>query len=768
MKKFLLLLLFIAIVTVSASATKIYVCGTKITGTTSFNAGGGTVNYNANTNTLTISNVDYTKTGSSNNGISVDEVSSDLTINLNGTVKFTIGDADAVLCKDANKHNTFIYVSGTSTFTSKSSSHAGLKLQDCHVYLRGSGTLTIENTNSSNSANAMNENLIFQIKNCNISSKGPRLYNLNRVSFYRTDYNDSGDYATRTTTIIFKTPNNGTVHASNIKEVYNPFTGTMYDPVGVHLFLPISKYLMNLGANLSSTSMANTQIEASDYVPDVIMGNSNYISNDVLRAYLLSLYPKGYLTKSESQQRKYLNISGMNINILHGIQQFKYLTELNCSNNSLNAFGQSISYLPSSLTKLNCSNNQISSLDKLPSNIEYLNCAGNKFTTLTVDSYSKLNYLDCSNNTQLTSLQCNNPLLITLLVSGCSNLQSLTCTNTNVSSLSSLPSSLKTINVKNNYLTSLDVANCTGLTSLHCEFNKLTSLSLPSSLVYLYCNNNNFSGTFSLTGRSALKVLNIANNPGITALNCYQNSLTSLSVIGCTSLTSLNCYKNQLTYLEILPESLQSLDCSTNKLNAFSLNGSSNLRSVFMSANPNLTTVNCYNNSSLTFLDVAACPALTTLNCYNNKLSTLSISNCTALTKLDCHSNQLTSLSNIPSSVQTLNCSSNKFSGAFTLTGRTALKSLDISSNPSITTLNCYSNALTSLNVQNCSAMTTLDCHSNQLTTLGTLPSSLQTLTCSSNKFSGAFSLTGRSALKSLDISSNPSTAIAMRSPRST
>ena len=41
MKKSLLLMMVIAMVAMSASATKIYVCGTKITGTTSFSAGGG-------------------------------------------------------------------------------------------------------------------------------------------------------------------------------------------------------------------------------------------------------------------------------------------------------------------------------------------------------------------------------------------------------------------------------------------------------------------------------------------------------------------------------------------------------------------------------------------------------------------------------------------------------------------------------------------------------------------------------------------------------
>ena len=64
MKNFILLIMTIATMAMSASATKIYVCGQKITGTTSFSAAGGTVSYDNSTRTLNITNVDYTKTGS--------------------------------------------------------------------------------------------------------------------------------------------------------------------------------------------------------------------------------------------------------------------------------------------------------------------------------------------------------------------------------------------------------------------------------------------------------------------------------------------------------------------------------------------------------------------------------------------------------------------------------------------------------------------------------------------------------------------------------
>ncbi len=221
MKK-ILFLMIAAMMVLSSSATKIYVCGQKITGTTSFSAAGGTVSYDNSTRTLNITNVDYTKTGSSNNGISVDEVSGNLTINLYGTVKFTIGDADAVLCKcklSGTTLTTTINVYGNAEFISKSSGHAGLKLQDGDVNLQGNGTLKITNTNSSSSACAIKggagtENLLFKIKDCTVQSNGPRLYHLKNVNFDKTSYYGSGDYSTMSTKITFKPGNSSTVHAS--------------------------------------------------------------------------------------------------------------------------------------------------------------------------------------------------------------------------------------------------------------------------------------------------------------------------------------------------------------------------------------------------------------------------------------------------------------------------------------------------------------------------------------------------------------------------
>ena len=720
MKKILLLMMAIAMVAMSASATKIYVCGTKITGTTSFQAGGGTVSYNNNTRELTINNVDYTKSGSSNNGISVDEVDGDLTIYLKGTVKFTIGDADAVLCKDANKHKTTIYVYGTSTFTSKSSSHAGLKLQDCDVYLYGWGTLTIENTSSSSSANAIkggtgNEALEFKIKNCTVESNGSRLYNLQEVNFRGTSNYDSGDYSSRSTLITLKPGSSNTVHAKNV----NSITGTW---MGTKIFLPIDYYGSSF-SYLADSGLAGKEVQISDYEPAVIITQDKFPDAN-LYSHLRYLEPQGWLTTTAMNAYTYLDISGLNISSLEGLSQYANLKELRCNNNNLtNLYGlptssiqilncssnkiTSFNYLQncSSLKTLNCSNNQISSLNNLPTNIESLDCSSNKFTILSFDNstgsnldhsytrYPNLRTLNCSNNTQLTEIWNNDNTgngegsLTSLNVTGCTSLTRISCEYNKISSLSSLPSSLKSLNLPGNQLTSLP--------------------TLPSGLEYLGVYKNKLT-SFSLSNHSSIKNISIGANP-LTTLTIINNSnLEHIYAYYTTSSCTIDCYNN------------------------------SSLKTMLLEESTGLKTLNCYRNSALTTLDVTGCSSLTTLQCYNNKLTSLNLTGCSSLTSLDCHNNQITSFTSLPTTLQTIYCNDNKLSGGtFDVSGRSALKTLNISNNPNFSGLKCNNCSLTSLSVSGCTGLTTLICNNNQLTSLDVSSlSNLTELNCSWNKLS--------------------------------
>ena len=163
-----------------------------------------------------------------------------------------------------------------------------------------------------------------------------------------------------------------------------------------------------------------------------------------------------------------IDLVGLNIANLSGIQYFTSLTNLQVYNNPLT----SLPALPSSLIHLFCASNQLTSLPALP---------------------SSLTSLECSNN-QLTSL----PALPSSLVQ-------LTCGNNQLTSLPALPSLLTNLSCDNNQLTSLPALPIS-LYYLNCITNQLTSLpALPSSLAYLICSDNNivcfpkFHDTLSLT-----------------------------------------------------------------------------------------------------------------------------------------------------------------------------------------------------------------------------------------------------------------------------
>ena len=285
----------------------------------------------------------------------------------------------------------------------------------------------------------------------------------------------------------------------------------------------------------------------------------------------------------------------------------------------------------------------------------------------------------------------------TLLVAG-KNISNLTglgyftkltflgCANNNLSSLPSLPSSLKNLYCGQNNLTTLpSLPN--GLATLSCFNNKLTSLTVTdrSALSYLDCSDNT-SLTKLYCYNNAITTLKVTGCSEMTHLDCHSNKLTSLDMNGCSKLNYLYCYNNQLTSLYYLPTVLVILDISTNKLS-----GSLNLCNYY-----NLNQLDCHNN-----------PDLTELECSRIALKELDVSNCTALNKIDCSFNQLTSvnLSNL-SNLTMLICHYNK------------LTSLDVSNNTKLKEIYAFNNQLTTINVEGCSALTDLSVAINKLTSL--------------------------------------------------
>jgi len=735
MKK-ILLLMMLAVVAMTVSAATNYeinIAGVEVSSSNASYITGGDITrgygvYNASTNTLTLYNMTIYRTGQDNYGIH-NRKCDNLKIVFSGSCSIRTAD-NALKLERATTLNA---ASGSNT-TFYSSARICANLKSYNYYITGSGTMRFEADQSAYEAIKGNGT-----SSTKVYFQGAEVF---VSSLQRSALSSFAAYLQSGTDLTIA----GNGSNASVSSVSMSFSGntTILEPYGAY-------YSSNSVYNSSGNQVTSGNIYISDRYALLI--NSSNFPNNNFRNALLTLYPKGYLTTSQLQNLTSLNVSGKSISNLTGVDKLTYLKTLNCSSNSLT----SLPSLPSSLTTLDCHSNQITSYTDFPTSLQSLNCASNKFSgTFSLTSRSNLKTLDVSSNPSITTLNCYN-----------------------------------------NALTSLSVSGCSALTTLDCHNNQLTSLgTLPSSLQSLNCASNKFSGTFSLTGRSNLKALYIGNNTSLTTLNCYSNSLTTLSVSSCSALTSLYCYSNALTSLNVqncsamttldchsnqltslgtLPTSLQSLNCASNNFSGIMLTDRSNLKTLDVSNNPSLTDLNCYNNS-LTSLNMSGCSALTTIRCQNNALTSISASGCSAMVLLNCSSNSLTSLPSLPSSLRWLSCASNKFSGTFSLTDRSQLLTIDISNNPSLTTIYCHNNTLTSLNVQNCSAMTTLQCHNNQLTSLNltgcsaltslscnnnqltsltNLPMSLQSLYCGGNNFSDTFTVAGYSNLKTLDVSNS-------------
>jgi len=148
-----------------------------------------------------------------------------------------------------------------------------------------------------------------------------------------------------------------------------------------------------------------------------------------------------------------LNLNGLQIENLEGIQAFVNLKSLECLENNLTILPQ----LPSGLVKLDCSMNQLSALPTLPSSLEELSCAVNKLTKLP-KLPSSLKILYCNFN-EIASL----PVLP-------NELEYLACGSNKISCLPKLPSTIYLGDIALNPLTCV---------ASHAEWMDEESLKIP-------------------------------------------------------------------------------------------------------------------------------------------------------------------------------------------------------------------------------------------------------------------------------------------------
>ena len=198
-------------------------------------------------------------------------------------------------------------------------------------------------------------------------------------------------------------------------------------------------------------------------------------------------------------------------------------------------------------------------------------------------------------------------------------------------------------------------------------------------------------------------------------LNCKYQKLTTLDLELNMRVERLNCYGNQLTDLWLRPTgtSLKYLNCSVNELTSLDLSKCSELTELYC------------NNSKLTALDLSANKKLQIISATSNKLTTLDVRNLPELTYLDLQANF-------------------------------DLKSIDVSKNTKLESLNLAQTGLTSLNVSNNRKLVDLKVFCNQLTALDVRSNYLlKELACFENQLT-ALDLSSNVALEYLGVSENP------------
>ena len=669
----LLSLLLFSAVAQAATNYGFYVAGTMVTSDNCNNIvnnyiKSGTVSYDPGTNTLFMHNVTINTQGASGDArraIQNNECS-DLIVMFRGTCNLTGYDGAGVRIR---KSTTLWAPEATDVVNIHSVNAEGIWMATSNnfdLYIQGPGTFNI----SSDTKTALEDEddgsgiqldtwhqVYFDNVNAVLSSGGNSV--VKRVSL-RFKAGSS---------VRFKATNNSSYPVINFCawQVYG--NETLLEPYGAY----------NDGSYVCDAN-GNRVYDKDVYVSDDYLAiiNATNFPNANFRNYLLGLYPKGYITQTDVNNRTYMDISGKSISSITGIQYFTELKTLYANDNLLNMVDLTSNkklenlYMQDNrlaelkltgltqLKTLNVSRNWIINTDSgtggcLPglstcTSLQTFYCNENSsLTTFNASDMSALKTIDCRNNPSLTTMKCFRDNLTTLYVNGNTALTDLRCFEN-----ADLPKII-------------GLADCTAITYLDCEdcaINDLSGVNSMSNIATLLARNNQLT-TLTVYNKSNLSNLRVNGNTTLTNLTCYRNALTTLNVTGCTALKELRCYENAnlatitglanctaITYLDCEDCAITSLSAvqsmanieklyaRNNKLTTLDVSQSLYLNTLRVSGNTLLTNLKCY-GCDLTNLYVTGCSSLTYLDCTYNKLTSLDVTGCSALNHLEIYFNKI-------------------------------------------------------------------------------------------------------------------------------
>lgn len=249
--------------------------------------------------------------------------------------------------------------------------------------------------------------------------------------------------------------------------------------------------LSALAADSSALPSMEGELSIEEAFSDPIL--KNWLKN---KNNLSGIGTDGVLTLSERQSVTQLDVSGLGLTSLDGLESFPNLQVLNCSGNNLTRLDVSKN---TALKKLYCANNQLNNLDLSQNDqLDYVNCSFNRLTSL-----------DMSGKGQLTALNCEMNYLTSLNLSGCYRLSWLYSRHNLLEQLDlSDNTALEFIETFDNKLTSIDVRHLKNLTFLHIDHNNLTSLDMRG--------NTKLEGGGFVGRNNDLRTIYLPNQPGLT------------------------------------------------------------------------------------------------------------------------------------------------------------------------------------------------------------------------------------------------------------
>ena len=285
------------------------------------------------------------------------------------------------------------------------------------------------------------------------------------------------------------------------------------------------------------------------YLTGVVYIGEETFPDDTFRSWVLqqSYGQDCILTTSEIASVTSINVNGLGIYDLKGIESFTAIATLDCANNNLESLDLSGN---TALKTIDCYNNRLN-VPAMEAFVQSLPKASGTLGILTVID----NSTNSNEGNSMTTAQAN---------AARSKKWNVKCTQGEfearvVIDEGSFP----------------DAKFRAWIIQQSYGQDYLLTAAEMDGIKSLYVNNKQIA---DLTG--------IENFTKLTILNCSQNQLTTLDVTRLTALRQLSCAQNKLEALDLSQNtSLVSLNCSQNQL-----------KQLDLSSNNNLNTVQCYSN----------------------------------------------------------------------------------------------------------------------------------------------------------------------------